>query len=438
MFTDSFWLESLGIFILILANGFFASSEIAFISARRSRIKKLAEQGDSRAKTLLRLQGDPDRFITTVQIGVTLVGSLASALGGAGAVRVLEPLITQVPFLQSAAKPIALGLVVVVISYLSLVLGELVPKSLALRRSEAIALGSARAIDFLARLSGVFVRFLRFSSRVVLGVLGIRGGPAPGTVSQEEIKLLMQEGKEQGIFNETELKLIKEVFEFTDIAVKEVMVPRPRIDAIALGMPVADMLAHMLETRYSRYPVYGEDLDDIKGVLYYKDLLAPLKDGKPVVVSELLKPVYYVPETMKVSQLLREMQRRRQHLAIVVGEHGSLEGLVTLEDLLEEIVGEIHDEYDEVERPVEVFPDGSLVAYGALPVRELRENYHVDLPESGEYETLAGFVLTLLQRIPRGGEVVQSGELKFTVVDMDGRRVAKVKIERVAPPVAAT
>ena len=250
-------------------------------------------------------------------------------------------------------------------------------------------------------------------------------------VSAEEINLLMTEGQETGVFDKTEQELIRSVFEFTDTSVKEVMVPRLKMCAIEVDMPLQEVLRLIDENKFSRYPVYKKDLNDIKGILYQKDLLSRIASGRSFPLTQVLHPVYYVPESMKVSVLLKEMQRRRIHMAIAVNEYGSVEGLVTLEDLIEEIVGEIQDEYDTEEKSVERLKDGSLLVDASTPVRDLVDRYALPIPITSDYETLSGFITHQLQGIPRGGEVLNHEGYRFTVVDLGDRRVAKVKVEPV-------
>ncbi len=426
------WLEAMLIGTLILVNGFFAGAEIALISARRSRIQQLATAGDARAERVNTLQEDPDRVLATVQIGVTFVGTLASAVGGAAAVRALSPMIREVPvaWLRTAAEPVALATMVVVITYVTLILGELTPKSLALRHAVALSLWLAAPIDRLANVTSPVVRILVASNRFVLRLLGQKGAAERAFVSEEEVKHMLQEGRAQGVFDQTEQELIHSVFEFTEASVKEVMIPRPRIQAIDVETPVEQVLAYIIETGKSRYPVYRNTLDEVLGILYDKDLFRLLAEKKPIVLTEILRPAYFAPETSQVSYLLKEMQKRRMPMALVVDEYGGVEGLVTFEDLIEEIVGEIQDEADREQRPVERLRDGSYIVDASISIRDLAEQHHLRFPESAEYETLAGFILSHLQRIPRGGEVVTYQDWRLVIVDMDGRRIARVKVER--------
>jgi putative hemolysin len=426
------WLAAMFVGALILVNGFFAGAEIALISARRSRIQQLAAEGDGRAQRVAALQGDPDRFLATVQIGVTFVGTLASAVGGAASVWILSPLIREIPLpgLRAAAEPIALAVVVVVLTYATLIVGELVPKSLALRHAEPLAIWVAGPIDRLARLTSLLVRCLTASNRFVLRLLGQKGADERAFVSEEEVKHMLQEGRAQGVFDQTEQELIHSVFEFTEASVKEVMIPRPRIQAIDVETPVEQVLAYIIETGKSRYPVYRNTLDEVLGILYDKDLFRLLAEKKPIVLAEILRPAFFSPETAQVSRLLKQMQKRRMPMALVVDEYGGVEGLVTIEDLIEEIVGEIRDEADREQQPVERLRDGSYLVDASISLRDLAEQHDLAFPESPEYETLAGFILAQLQRIPRGGEIVTHRDWRLTIVDMDGRRVARVKVER--------
>ena len=429
---QGFWLEAIFVGTLILVNGFFAGAEIGLISSRRSRIQQLAAEGDARAQRVTALQEDPDRFLATVQIGVTFVGTLASAVAGAASVRVLSPLIREIPVagLRAAAEPIALAVVVVLLTYAMLIVGELVPKSLALRHAVPLAMWVAGPIDRLARLTSLLVRFLTASNRFVLRLLGQKGAAERAFVSEEEVKHMLREGRAQGVFDQTEQELIHSVFEFTEASVKEVMIPKPRIQAIDIETPVEQVLAYIIETGKSRYPVYRNTLDEVPGILYDKDLFRLLAEKKPIVLTEILRPAFFAPETTQVSRLLKQMQKRRMPMALVVDEYGGVQGLVTIEDLIEEIVGEIRDEADREQQPVERLRDGSYLVDASINIRDLAEQHDLPFPESPEYETLAGFILAQLQRIPRGGEIVTHRDWRLTIVDMDGRRVARVKVER--------
>jgi putative hemolysin len=435
MLFESLWFEVGIIFFLILANGFFSASEIAIIATRKTRIDTLLESGVRSAAAVARLKNDPDRFLATVQIGVTLVGTLASALGGALAIEFLKPLIqaSPLPLAPQWGESAAILLVVVPIAYFSLVLGELVPKSLALRFSEQIAFFVAQPIDFIARVTSWPVKILTLSTNAVLWIFGGKHAGGTSFVSEEEVKSLIREGAARGIFDETEKELIHSVFEFVDTPVKAVMVPRTEIHAIDVNTPPDEVLKSFVESGFSRIPVYEEELDRVVGILYNKDIYHALHDQKDFSVCKLLHPPFFVPSTLPISQLLKEMQRRRIAIAMVVNEFGEVEGLATLEDIVEEIVGEIRDEYDREERgPLERMPDGSMIIQGSALLKDLKADYGLPFEESPDYHTIAGFVLAKLRRIPRAGERVEHNGYRLTIVDMEGRRIVKVKLEEAA------
>lgn len=432
MFFESLWFEITLIFFLILANGFFAASEIAIIATRKTRIDTLLEKGVKSAAAVARLKSDPDRFLATVQIGVTLVGTLASAIGGAAAIEFLKPSIDslEIPWVAEWGESIALLLVVLPIAYFSLVLGELVPKSLALRFSERIGILVARPIDFLSRLVSLPVKLLTASSDAVLWLFGGKDAGGTSFISEEEVKSLIREGTAQGIFDETERELIHSVFEFVDTPVKAVMVPRTEIHAVEINTPSHGVLKSFVESGFSRIPVYEGEMDRVVGILYIKDVIRAMHEKRDFRIQDHLQSPFFVPSSIPISRLLKELQRRRIAMAIVVNEFGEIEGLATLEDLVEEIVGEIRDEYDREERgPVERLPDGSMVIQGSALLKDLQVDYGLPFEESPDYLTLAGFILAKLRRIPRGGEKVEHNGYRLTVVDMEGRRIVKVKLE---------
>ncbi len=430
MLIDSLWFEVVLIFFLILANGFFAASEIAVIATRKTRIDTLLEKGVQSAAAVARLKNDPDRFLATVQIGITLVGTLASAIGGAAAVQFIKPVIQSIPLLVNWSESVAILLVALPIAYLSLILGELVPKSLALRYPDRIAISVARPLDFFSRIASFLIKTLTAPSNAVLWILGGTAEGGAGFISEEEVKSLIREGAAKGIFDETEKELIHSVFEFADTPVKAVMVPRTEIHAVEVNTPSNEVLKSFVESGFSRIPVYEEEMDRIIGVLYNKDIFRALQEKGDFRVREILHPPFFVPSSLPISQLLKELQKRRIAMALVVNEFGEMEGLATLEDLLEEIVGEIRDEYDREERgPVERLPDGSMVIQGSALLKDLKSDYGLPFEESPDYLTLAGFVLAKLRRIPRGGERVEHNGYKLTIVDMEGRRIVKIKLE---------
>ena len=422
--------EIIFILIFLVLNGFFAASEIAVVTSRKSFIKKLADNGNHSASELLKLQAEPDRFLATVQVGVTVVGALASAIGGAVSVTTLEPVIAAVPLpiVSKAAGAISIGIVVTVISYLSLIIGELVPKSIALRNPEKVGLIIAKPVAFISRTSSFLVSVLTASSNCLLKPFGGKAFSERSFITEEEIKLLVEEGKDRGIFEQTEHELIHSVFKFADISVKGVMVPAASMIAFNINSSPDSIVRTISSENFSRYPVYDKDISDIKGILYNKDVFNEMALKREIEIRKILHPALFVPETMMISTLMKEMQKKRQHMAIVVDEYGAVTGIATIEDLIEEIVGEIQDEYD-TESPVQVHRDGSMLIDASLAIRDLNEDHGFEIPESNEYDTIGGFLISNLQRIPNVGDSFQAESRKFTIVSMKGRRILKIRAE---------
>src|SRR4030043_1494062 len=423
------WSDIVFIIIFIIINGFFAAAEIAVIATRRIRIRQLVEEGNKNALILQKFKEDPDRFLATIQIGITFAGVIAAAIGGATAIQVIKPAIQEIPVkpIAASAEGISIGLVTLVITYFLLIFGELIPKSIALTNPERVGLKTARTVQVFSKAAFIFVKGLTFSTNVLLRPFG-KKTPAGRAITEEEVRMLIKEGGEQGIFEPAEQALIHSVFEFTDMSAKEVMVPSTQMVTISLNMSMEDIKSLITEEQFSRYPVVGKDLNDIRGILYAKVFLNALSKGA-VDIRKLIKPPFFIPETMKISFLLKEMQRKRVHMALVIDEYGGVSGLATLEGLFEEIVGEIRDEYD-VESPVIQLGGGILLVDASISIRDLKEDHHIDIPESSEYETLSGFLLITLQKIPKVGDVVELDGKKITISEMVGQRIAKVKLEK--------
>lgn len=422
------------ILFLILANGFFAGAELAIISARRGTIAVLAAKGDGRAEVVARLQSDPHRFLATVQIGVTVVGSLASAVGGVTAVEHLKPMLLAVPIeaVRNAAEPLAIGVVVVLISYLSLVFGELAPKTIGLQYADRMALLVAKPINFLAIAGGVVVQLLTLSNRAVLALFGIRPQKGQSFITREEVLNAVAEGGDAGALSELEHKLIGNMLTFSQTLVSEVMVPRTRIVAVEISQSWEIILEVVQEHMYTRYPVYDGSLENVVGFIHSKDLLMGRTPPGESGFSQLLRPAFFVPESKKASDLLREMQRRRQHMALVVDEYGDLSGLVTTEDLLEELVGEIQDEHDIGElRPVVRLADGNLIVDGLISMKNLAEVLGEELEENVNYDRLAGLILDRLGRFPQVGETLPWKD--YTLVCEEVTETAIVRVRIVKP-----
>lgn len=437
---ETIWLELAIVLLLILANGFFAGAELAIVSVRRGRIAQLAAEGDKRAKVVEQLHADPHRFLATVQIGVTLVGTMASAVGGAAAIEVIKPQLQQIPIgvISNAAEPLALFLVVGCIAYLSLILGELVPKALALEHSERIALGVAGPIRFLARVGGAAVFILTLSSRSVLRLLGIKGTGARAMVTKEEIQHLIAEGRETGAVTSGEQEFIRNVFEFSQTQVREVMTPRTRIVGLDLEQSRKAILQMVTEGQFSRYPIYRGEIENILGFVHAKDLLGKAVQATDFEFDNLIRPAFFVPESKRVNELLREMQRRHIHMAIVVDEYGSLSGVVTTEDLLEELVGEIEDEHDLGEpKRVQRLKEGGYLVDALLPLNDLEDLLGGHFAEDAPYETLAGLILFELGHLPVEGERIAWGNYLLTCVKVTPTAIRKVKIEPVKQEMTA-
>ncbi len=432
---EGLFFEAILIALLILLNGYLAGTEIAVVTARKSTIQQLAENGRRNAKILLKLKEELDRFLATVQIGVTAVNVLASAVGGAAAIKVIKPALEAVPFkpISVVAEPVAIGMVVVLITFFTVIFGELVPKSIALMYPETIGLWTARTIDAFSRVNSIFVGILTSTTALVLSPFGQKPFTERALVTEEEVKMLIKEGGRHGVFEPTEEKILQSIFEFTDMSVKEVMVSTTQMVTVRIDMAPEEILFLIEEEQFSRYPVLGKGPNEIRGILHAKDFLTAQAKTGQADLRKIIKPPFFIPETMKISLLLREMQRKRTHMALVVDEYGGIAGLVTIEDLIEEIVGEIRDEHD-IESPVIPMADGSLLIDASISLRDLKEDHHIVIPESTEYETLGGFFMTTLQKIPQVGDVVVLEGKRIRILEMVGQRISKVKLEKLPEP----
>lgn len=424
--------ELIVIFLLILANGFFAGSELAIISARKSTIARLVAEGNTRAMVVEKLQKDPHRFLATVQIGVTVVGSLASAVGGATAIEYLKPLLASVPyeFIREAAEPISLGVVVVLVSYFSLILGELAPKTVGLQHADQMSLLVAKPVNALAMVGGIAVKFLTLSNRAVLALVGVKPASGQEFITREEVLHTVAEGGEAGALSELEHKVIENMLKFSHTLVSEVMVPRTRMVALDVELPREEILRIVRDNMFTRYPVYRKDRENIVGVIHSKDLfLHPLIDAPEFELGTIVRPPLYVPESKRASELLREMQRKRTHMALVVDEYGGLGGLVTTEDLLEELVGEIEDEHDVGElRRAERLPDGNVLVDGLISINDLEEVLDIKIEVGLPYDTLAGLILAELGRFPELEEKIRWKNYVLVCEEVTPTSVVRVRI----------
>lgn len=429
---ESIAVELIIVFILILANGFFSGSELAIISARKSTVARLIAEGNSRARIVDKLQKDPHRFLATVQIGVTVVGSLASAVGGAAAIEYLKPLLDSAPYewVREAGEPISIGVVVALVSYFSLILGELAPKTIGLQFADQMSLVVAKPINALATVGGVAVNFLTLSNRAILALFGVKPTSEQEFATREEVLHAVSEGAETGALSTHEKKVIENMLDFSRTQVSEVMVPRLRMVALDIDSSKDLLLNVLRENMYTRYPVYRKDRDNIVGFIHSKDLfMHPAGEEAAFDLNLIVRPPLFVPENKRASDLLREMQRKRMQMALVVDEYGSISGLVTTEDLLEELVGEIEDEHDVGDlRRAERFPDGSVLVDGLISLNDLEELLDMNFDEDLPHDTLAGLILDEAGRFPGKGEKIEWNNLKFICEEITPTSIVKVRI----------
>jgi putative hemolysin len=422
--------EVLFILLLLVANGVFAMSELAVISSRKARLQRMAEAGDARARAALELANAPDRFLSTIQIGITLVGILAGAFGGATIAEQLGAQLARVPVLAEYGEAVGLGIVVLAITYLSLVVGELVPKRLALNNPERIAKMVARPMGLLSRFASPVVRVLSFSTSAVLRLLRLKASDEP-PVTEEEIKVLIEQGAKAGVILEAEQEMVEGVFKLADRRVGALMTPRADIAWLDVNGPPGELYAQIAASPYSRFPVCLGALDNVVGVVKAKDLLARCASGEPLDLRGAMRRPLFVPDSRSALQVLEAFKGARTHLALLVDEYGAVEGLVTTNDILEAIVGDIAPAGAQGDEEAVRREDGSWLLDGSLPLEEFKEIFPVGrLPgeERGGYHTLAGFVMSYLGRIPRTADRFEWQGMRVEVVDMDGKRVDKVLV----------
>lgn len=418
---------------LVLLNGVLAGSELALVSARKARLQQRAEAGDAGARAALELAANPNRFFSTVQVGITMVGILAGAFGGATLAEELAHRLESAGLGERAAGTAAVALVVLGITFLSLVIGELVPKRLAMLHAETIASRVARPMGALSRFGGPIVSLLGWSTDAVLWVLRARR-PTDGALTEEEIRIVLQEGTDAGVIEAAEREIAAAVFQLGDRDVSDVMTPRPEVTWLDIDDPAEQLIERALSIAHEFVLVCQENADNVRGVVSVRQLLQSCYRGETLPLRDLVRPVPFVPETLSLLAALEEFKRGEAHLAVVVDEYGGTSGIVSVTDILEAIVGDLPgnalEEPDVVERP-----DGSLLIDGRLDVDDLRERLDVrTLPGEGRYQTLAGFVLHQLGHIPSVGERFAWDGRLFEVVDLDGNRVDRVLVSRIAAP----
>ena len=418
--------------VLILLNAFFAASEIAFISLNDAKIDIEAKEGNKKTKKIKKMLENPSKFLATIQIGITLAGFLSSAFAAENFAGDLAPILYKaIPSLSLAAwNKIAIVLITIILSYFTLIFGELVPKRIAMKYSEKIAYGSIGVIRAISIFLAPFVKLLTFSTNVISKTFGVSETDEE-TVTEEEIRMMVDVGQENGTIDETEKTMINNVFEFNDKAVSEIMVPRTEVYALDMNLSIADAIDQMTqddEFRYSRIPVYNETIDDIKGIVYIKDILLS-KHNKNAKIKHLIKDALFVPETKPVNELFSELRKNRKQIAIAVDEYGGTSGLVTMEDILEEIVGEIYDEYDEVEDIYQEIDENTFILSGSMAIYEVEDLLNIEI-EEGDYDTLSGYLVEKLGRIPKEKEknlIIETTDITYKIEEVKDKRIAKIK-----------
>ena len=418
--------------ILIFLNAYFAATEIAFISLNDAKVEKDAKGGNKKSKQILKMLRFPSRFLATIQIGITLAGFLSSAFASDAFADVLAPILNSwFPIINIETwKGISIIIITLILSFFTLVFGELVPKRLAMKYYEKIAYATVGTIRAISIITAPFVRLLTTSTNMVSKIFGV-GEADEEVVTEEEIKMMIAEGEEKGTIEAGEKQLLNNVFEFNDIIVSEAMTPRTEMYAIDINDDINKILDEVDEYKYSRIPVYEEDIDDIKGILYIKDILKPLKDNKPIDIKNSIREPYFVPESKDIDELFKEMQKNKIQMAIVIDEYGGTAGLITMEDILEELVGNIFDEYDEEENDYKKIDENTYILSGSLTSNNLKKIFGVEIPQ-GDYETLSGYLIDKLGRIPEENEhpVIEGEKLTFKVEEIEDKRIKYVKICR--------
>jgi putative hemolysin len=413
--------ELVAVGVLILLNAFFVAAEYGLVTARRTRIVELHHQGNRRARDVLRITSDPPRFISAMQLGVTLTSLGIGALGEQALAHAFDDVMATV---------VAVLLAYLILTFLHVVIGELVPKGIALGHSEGTALFVSAPVRGFFIVLRPLIWFLQRSTEVVLKWLGLSPPGAEDDVhSEAELRMLVSQSTQHGEIEQQEQEMLYKVFDFADKEASDVMVPRPEVVALSVDLPPEECLEAVMDSPYTRYPVYRESLDNVLGILHVRDLFSALRERgmHEVRVEEIIRPAHIVPETKDLAALLAEFRRANQHMAIVVDEYGEMEGIVTLEDLLEEIVGEIEDEFDLPDESIEQLDDDTIRVDGTFPIDDFNERFHAELPEE-DYHTLAGFVFGVLGRQPEVGDDISHDGMRFDILEVEGSRINKLAV----------
>ena len=416
--------------ILILLNAYFAASEIAFISLNDTKIEKMAKDGNKKAKQIQSMLESPSKFLATIQIGITLAGFLSSAFASDAFAEKLAPMLFDImPFLSlNIWKSISIIIITIILSFFTLVFGELVPKRLAMKHYEKISFATIGVIKTISTITLPFVKLLTFVTNAISKIFGV-GENDEEEVTEEEIKMMVDQGKEKGTIKEEEKELIDNVFEFNDITVSEIMRHRKDIFAVDINISNEELAQELEEAqyRYSRIPVYDETIDEIKGILYVKDVLKNIKN-KNVKVKDLVKDAYFVSQTRLINEVFKELQKNKMQIAIILDEYGGTAGIITMEDILEELVGDIYDEYDNEEKEFEQIDENTYILAGSMPIYDVNKRLDAKIPE-GDYDTISGYLQEELGRIPEDEEkpIIETKTVTYKIEQYEDKRIIKIK-----------
>ena len=416
--------------LLIFLNAFFAAAEMAFISLNDAKLEIQAKEGNKKAKKIKDMLKDPSRFLATIQIGVTLAGFLSSAFASDAFADILAPVLHDlIPALDVATwNSISIILITIILSYFTLVFGELVPKRVAMKNCETIAFASVKILKSISFFTSPFVKLLTKSTNIISRLFGVTGEDEE-TVTEEEIRMMVDVGEEKGTIDSQEKEMINNIFEFDNKTVSEIMIPRTEVFALDMNLSIGEVIEELTDDdRYSRIPVYDETIDEIKGVVHIKDILLSTKN-KNTKIKSLMKEAYFVPEAKPVNELFSELRKNKKSMAIIIDEYGGTSGIVTMEDVLEEIVGEIYDEYDEVENKFEKIDENTYIFDGNIAIFDVEKILDIKFPE-GYYDTLSGFLLEELGRIPKDKEklVVETKEATYKIEKIEDKKIERVKV----------
>lgn len=418
------------IVVLTFINAFFAASEMAMVSTDKIKIMSKAEAGNKKAIALLKILEEPSRFLSTIQVGITLAGFFSSASAAVSITALFGEFLNNlgIPF----GDNIAFIGITIILSYIMLVFGELVPKRIALNYSEKFSMFAIKPISFVAKIAHPFVSLLSYSTNAVIRLLGVSKGDVESKITLEEISSLVEVGHEQGVINPLEREMIKSAISFDDKLAEEIMTARTEVYTIDINDDIKEYIDDLLNLKYSRIPVYSDDIDNIIGILYLKDyLLEAYKEGfYDVKIRDMLRPPYFVPERKNINDLFIELKNTRNHMAILIDEYGGFSGIVTMEDLIEEIMGDIDDEFDHDEPDIKIIKDGEYIVRGSTSITEFNKRAQVELDDSEEFDTIAGLIIYKLGYIPEDYEniTINYQGLELKVMEIDDKRIAKVSV----------